>query len=79
MFFLLVNCLCKIGFQIYFLEQSNTSVVIDTNLYDRDPAKGDNIAFKLLSMNTGPYQPKNIEFSSHNGRKFLQRWYIIYN
>ncbi|XP_060865885.1 zinc finger MYM-type protein 1-like [Metopolophium dirhodum] len=60
-------------------EQSDTSVVLDTNLYDRDPAKGVNIAYKLLSLNTGPYQPINIEFLSHNGRKFLQRWYNIYN
>lgn len=45
---------------------------------ERDPVKGKNIAFTLLSKGLGPYQPEMDKYPKVNGRKFCTQWYKSY-
>ncbi|XP_026811042.1 zinc finger MYM-type protein 1-like [Rhopalosiphum maidis] len=58
-------------------DQTTNTLLISDNL-NRDPGHKNTNALILFSSGFGPYQPNNIIFPQHLGRKFRTEWYTSF-
>ncbi|KAL4121826.1 hypothetical protein QTP88_014259 [Uroleucon formosanum] len=57
------------------ISDQTTNTLLESDNFIQDPGEKSTNALILFSSGFGPYQPNNIIFPQHSGRKFRPEWY----